>query len=358
MLGPANVIHTQRWVEGLSRRGVRIVLASQHDPGPWRAPPDVQIEVLPHSGAAGYFLNVPALKRLLQRERPDLLHAHYASGYGTTAALAGFAPWLLSVWGSDVFDFPDEGALQGWWLRRNLRSATVVASTSAVMAAQVRKLVPSIQAVPVTPFGVDTALFSPARSSFTGSPARPLTLGTVKTLAPKYGIDTLIRAFAALPQRDAVRLLIVGDGPQRSELQALAADLQLEKHVQFVGAVPHHEVPHWLQQLDIYVAPSRLDSESFGVAVIEASACGLPVVVSDAGGLPEVVLPERTGLIVPRNDVQALMQALQQLIDAPALRQQLGAAGRQHVVAHYDWPHCIDRMLQVYGELTGKATSS
>ena len=134
MLAPASVIHTQRWVEALHGRGVELVLATQHEPGAWQAPDGVRVVRLPHGGAAGYFRNVPALRRLLRDERPDLLHAHYASGYGTTAALAGFQPWLLSVWGSDVYDFPYEsgpkGSLKSWLLRRNLRHADAVASTS------------------------------------------------------------------------------------------------------------------------------------------------------------------------------------------------------------------------------------
>jgi L-malate glycosyltransferase len=359
MLGPANVIHTQRWAEGLSQRGVHIVLASQHRPGAWKPPAAVKLAMLPHPGAPGYFLNVPAVKALIAREQPDLLHTHYASGYGTTAALSNFEPSLLSVWGSDVFDFPKEGALKGWWLRRNLRRASVVASTSEVMAQQVRKLVPDIGPVPVTPFGVDTDLFTPFAPSAQEQHANtPVTIGTVKTLAAKYGIDLLLRAFAALPISQNNRLLIVGDGPQRGELESLAASLGLGERVHFAGAVPHADVPHWLRKLDVYVAASRHDSESFGVAVLEASACGLPVVVSDAGGLPEVVLPDRTGLVVPRENVAALAGALQRLLEAPALRQQLGAEGRQHVLAHYGWAQSIDRMLQVYSDVMAKTPRS
>jgi hypothetical protein len=91
----------------------------------------------------GYFRNVPVLRRLLVTERADLLNVHYASGYGTTAALSGFRPWMLSVWGSDVYDFPYESRLKGWWLRRNLRQADLIGSTSEAMAQQVKALVPT-----------------------------------------------------------------------------------------------------------------------------------------------------------------------------------------------------------------------
>ena len=346
LLAPASVIHTRRWAEALAARGVDVVLATQHVDPHWRLPAGVRVEPLPYRGSAGYFRNVPALRRLLRAERPALLNAHYASGYGTTAALAGFRPWLLSVWGSDVYDFPREGRLKGWWLRRNLRLADAVASTSEAMARQVRRLVPTLAEIAVTPFGIDTQRFAPRPEPHAG-----VVIGTVKTLAPKYGIDLLLHAFARLlkeelaPGAPSLSLVLVGGGPRRAELEALAVQLGVAARVRFVGPVPHEDVPTWLNRFDIYVAASRLDSESFGVAVLEASACALPVVVSDAGGLPEVVVPDETGLVVPREDVAALVAALRRLVQAPDLRRRLGRQGRERVREHYEWAQGVERML-------------
>lgn len=353
LLGPAVSIHLQRWAEAFAARGHALCLVSQHPCERALLPAGAEVAWLPHRGEVGYFRNAAPLRRLLRTWRPDLLNAHYASGYGTTAAIAGFAPTLLSVWGSDVYDFPYQGALQGWLVRRNLRRATAVASTSRAMAVQVRRLTPERRAVAVTPFGVDLQRFAP---DLTPNPApapdrRPPTIGIVKTLAPKYGVDLLLRAFAGLRADAATgrlpeppRLVIVGDGPDRAALEALAAELGIAAAVRFVGAVPHADVPLWLRRFDIYAAPSRLDSESFGVAVVEASACGLPVVVSDVGGLPEVVIDGATGLVVPRDDVPALRAALKRLLLDAGLRRQFGARGRDHVAAEYAWPRCVDRM--------------
>ncbi|CAD5372639.1 Glycosyltransferase [Rubrivivax sp. A210] len=352
MLAPASVIHTQRWVEALPARGIELLLVTQHEAVDWRAPAGVRTLQLPHRGPAGYFLNVPALRRLLRAERPDLLAVHYASGYGSTAALAGYRPWLLSVWGSDVYDFPRQGWLQGWWLRRNLRCADAVASTSEAMARQVRMLVPDIGEVAITPFGVDSVRFAPRPQAHEG-----IVIGTVKTLEPKYGIDVLLQAFAALVRqsvRKDLSLIIVGGGGQRGELEALAAHLGIAERVRFVGAVPHADVPAWLSRFDIFVAVSRLDSESFGVAVLEASACALPVIVSDAGGLPEVVAEGQTGLVVSREDAAALTRALVQMVDSAALRARLGAAGRARVIERYEWRHGVDAMLRCFERVSGR----
>jgi glycosyltransferase involved in cell wall biosynthesis len=296
---------------------------------------------------AGYFGNVLALRRLLNKEKPDLLNVHYASGYGTTGALANFHPWLLSVWGSDVYDFPYESSLKQWWLCRNLRAADAIASTSEAMANQVRKLQPSLQAVAVTPFGIDTTRFMPAPQQHSG-----LVIGTVKKLESKYGIDVLLCAFAQLVIDADVpvplSLELVGEGAQRAELEQLAIDLGIGEQVTFVGVVPHADVPKWLNRFDIYVAVSRLDSESFGVAILEASACEIPVVVSNVGGLPEVVADGETGLVVPREDPHALANALRRLIVDAKLRREMGQAGRQRVQNLYEWKHSVDLMLKCF----------
>ena len=130
LLGAANSVHLQRWACGLAQRGLRVSVITQHADDALALPTDVQRHALPRCGAAGYFTNAPALRRLLRRLAPDLLHAHYASGYGTTAALAGFHPLVLSVWGSDVYEFPQRSRWARRWLVHNLRCADMVTSTS------------------------------------------------------------------------------------------------------------------------------------------------------------------------------------------------------------------------------------
>jgi len=361
LLGAGSAIHTERWANGLVQAGVQVICVSQHDflPGGW----DERVERvrLDKSGNSGYFLNAPAVRRLFVARGCELLNAHYASGYGVLATLAGVRPRLVSVWGSDVYDFPRTSPVHRAMLRRVLTSADALASTSVAMAGQVERLLGTAKrAVAITPFGVDLDAFAPRTASTTHA-AAALVIGTVKTLAPKYGIDTLLRAFARLaPRHDgrALRLRIVGDGPDRAALQALAVQLGIDARCEFVGAVAHADVPAELSGFDIFVAASRLDSESFGVAVIEASACALPVVVTRVGGLPEVVSENETGLIVERDDVAALAAALQRLLDDAGLRQRLGRNGPAWVAQRYEWRACVERMLQTYRDMLASAGRS
>ena len=141
-------------------------------------------------------------------------------------------------------------------------------------------------------------------------------------------------------------------------LKQLAAQLGVAERVQFVGHVDHAQVPHELAQLDVYVALSRLDSESFGVAIIEAGAAARPVVVSNAGGLPEVVLDSVTGLVVPRENPQAAADAIECLLCDADLRQRMGAAARRHVAQHYSGDACVETMMKVYERLVARHRSS
>ena len=355
LLAPGSTIHTIRWANGLSRAGIDVYLVTQH-PLLEALEPAIEVVEFPERGVAGYFLMVPGARRAVRAIKPDLVNAHYASGYGTTGRLIGYHPFLLSVWGEDVYDFPYISPLHRLWVRGNLMAADLVASTSHCMAAQTRKVAPALTEIPVTPFGVDMQAFT-AVDPLPRESGRPVVIGTVKTMGHKYGIDTLISAFALLRQKlaasahpaaAAITLRLVGDGPQTGELKALAERLGVADAVVFVGRIPHKDVPQELARLDIFSALSRNDSESFGVAIIEASAAGRPVVVSDAGGLPEVVRDGVTGLVVSREDPAAAADALHALVIDPARRAALGQAGRSHVGEHYAWDSCISTMISVY----------
>ena len=355
LVAAANSVHTWRWASAFAERGHEVHLLTQHA-AVASYPADVRIHRLPHWGGLGYFLNRGAAMRLARSLQPDAINAHYASGYGTLAPRLTSAPLILNVWGSDVYEFPETSRLHRWLLRSNLKRADAVVSTSGVMADRTRAICPELSEVTVVPFGVDAGVFSPAPKA-----DGQRVIGTVKTLAPKYGIDTLIEAFSLLNRMDGmagVRLRLVGDGPSRAALEALAVRLGISDHVDFIGPVSHDRVPGELHRLDVYVALSRAESESFGVAVIEASACGLPVVVSRVGGLPEVVEHGATGLVVPKEDAASAAAAMAILLGDEQKRAAMGAAGRARVLEHYEWRSCVDRQLAVIKSAIDKRAGS
>ena len=353
-LAGLNSIHTIRWVNIFAEHGHEVYVISCHKLGNNMLHPGVKVYMLPFKAPFGYYLNVFAIKSILREIHPDVLNAHYASGYGTLARLSGYHPLVLSVWGSDVYDFPYESHTKMSIIQKNLDAADIICSTSEVMKIQTEKLLIHPKKIFVTPFGIDTIRFTP-KENFSHEVH---IIGTVKTLAPKYGISTLIKSFAIvldklekLEKESQLKLVIAGDGPQRNELENLAAELNIYDKCEFLGKIPHEKVPEVLHSFDIYAALSEFDSESFGVAILEASACGLPVVVSDSGGLPEVVEDGVTGIVVPKHDPEAAADAILQLIRCDKKREVYGRNGIQRVKRLYLWEDCYHIMLEAFYKL-------
>jgi|SRR5690554_3966193 len=349
-LSPGNSIHTVKWVNEISFRGHEVFLITMHPPKELLNK-GINCINLPFSAPAGYYLNGPILKRILNKIKPDILNTHYASGYGTLARLSGFHPSLLSVWGSDVFDFPFQSRMTLRLIRKNLEEADFIASTSHVMQKQTESILKTPKEIAVTPFGIDCKQFSPMGNNRNNEKLR---IGTVKSLAPKYGISCLIEAFNLAVKKGLknAELVLVGGGPQENELKELTINLGIDKYVSFVGAVPHSEVPRWLNSFDIYVALSQ--SESFGVAILEASACELPVIVSNVGGLPEVVVNRETGFIVGREDNEAAAAKILELVNNNELRSNMGHKGRNFVLKNYEWSCCVDKMECLYERIISR----
>jgi len=210
--------------------------------------------------------------------------------------------------------------------------------------------------IEVTPFGIDMEKFKPfhVKNLFNEN---DIIIGTVKTLEKKYGMDYLIKAFKIVSNNHpnlALKLLIVGGGSLKNELIQLTNSLKINSRTIFTDNVPFVEVPNYHNMIDISVFPSIYDSESFGVAVLEASSCENPVIVSNVGGLPEVVKNNLTGLVVPPKNEVELAKAIEKLILDKNLRIQYGKSGRLHVEKLYNWKNNVRQMLSIYSDVIKK----
>jgi phosphatidylinositol alpha-1,6-mannosyltransferase len=202
--------------------------------------------------------------------------------------------------------------------------------------------------------GVDVAAYHPdvdgsqVRARH-GLADRPVVV-CVSRLVPRKGQDTLIRAWPLVRRRvPGAALLVVGGGPHRATLERLARDGGVESDVVFTGSVPWEELPAHYAAGDVYAMPCRtrnrgLDVEGLGIVYLEASATGLPVVAGDSGGAPDAVRQGETGYVVGGRDVSRLAGRLVELLDDPALRRRMGAAGRAWVERDWRWETQADRM--------------
>ncbi len=195
--------------------------------------------------------------------------------------------------------------------------------------------------------GIDTDHFSPAKKS----PRIRRELGledkkvivSVGRLVHRKGQDFLIDALAIIEQNiPNVHLLLVGEGPYRSELEKRANSLGVRERITFIGRVQYAELPEYICAGDIFAMPSRsrlagLEVEGLGIVYLEASACGLPVIGGVSGGAPDAVIEGETGFSVDGKSAPAIAQAAIQLLENPDFAAKLGAQGRDWIVSKWRW---------------------
>lgn len=199
--------------------------------------------------------------------------------------------------------------------------------------------------------GVDLAAF-PTRVANT-TERRPLRILSVARMVEKKGLGDAIRAVAQLG--GGYEYVLVGDGPLRESLQALARGLPLTGTIRFTGPLTRRAIVDLLQTTDIFLAPSVTarngDIEGIPVAIMEAMATGIPVVSTRHSGIPELVDDATAGFLVAEGDVPALTDRLSQLIADPALRARMGAEGRAIISRDYDVRSLTDRLVSHYEQL-------
>lgn len=207
--------------------------------------------------------------------------------------------------------------------------------------------------------GVDTQRFRPdidgTELRRRLAPRGETVLLSVGRLQTRKGHDLMIQAVRHLTRehRRTLRYAIVGDGPDRSTLEALVDDCGVREHVSFCGAVPAEVLPQYYAACDIFVMPNRVerqknDLEGFGIVFLEAAASGKPAVGGRSGGVPEAVLDGVTGLLVGGTDVEELATTIARLMDSESLRRSLGEAGRARAVREFDWDSAAGRISSIH----------
>lgn len=359
LLGDAASAHIVKWANSIQSKGVDVLVFGLSEFNPALYNSEIKIETfrIPNfikwkkDGnflKSAYLLALPKLKSLLIKFKPDLLHTQYASSYGLLASLANYHPSLLQVWGADVYRFPDKSKLHRSLLKFNLSRADRILSTSYSMTARTKTF--TNKPIDFIHLGVDIKRFRPFKVESIFKPD-DIVIGSIKTLEPQYGIEFLIKAFRLVKERLPqlpLKLLIVGHGTLEHMLKKLVVELNLNNDTVFTGHIPYNEVPKYHNMLDIFVALSTEDSETFGVAAVEASACEKPVVVSDVGGLPEAVEHNLSGFIVKNKNIEQAADSIIRLVLDESLRKRMGIDGRKRVVENFNWEDKVEQIVSLY----------
>lgn len=296
----------------------------------------------------GYLKSIGNIKKIVKDINPDILHAHFASSYGFLGSLVKFKPYVISVWGSDIYEFPKKSFINKFVLEYNLNKADYILSTSYAMAKETRLY--TNKDIKVTPFGVDVDFFKPKK--YKSKDKNEFIIGTVKTLEKRYGIEYLIKAFKHVKElkKDMnVKLVIGGDGSEKDRLLNLCKKFNIENDVEFIGYVKQDNIVEVFNSFDIAVFPSL--KESFGVAAVEAQSCGIPVIATNVGGLPEAVNSGESAILVESRDELSLGNAIIDLINNKERLYHMGIKGREFVCKNLNVDNNFEEIEKLYTKI-------
>jgi len=288
----------------------------------------------------------PRLALRVRRETRnwDLVHTHlvHADVYGALGAKR-----LVSTKHND--DPFRAGAFR--FVERALarRAAKVIAITDALARFQVERVGLPADKVEVIHYGLDDLPAAWGSNPADDIPPDARVLLAICRLEPQKGLDSAVRALPDIRARHpTAELVVLGEGPQRSELEQLASRLQVPVHL--LGRVP--DVAAWLRRADLLVHPARW--EGFGLALLEAMLASKPVVATNVSSIPEIVVDGQTGLLVAPDDEAALATAVTRLLDDPG---NYGEQGRRRAQSQFSVARMAERTLALYETALGGTQS-
>jgi teichuronic acid biosynthesis glycosyltransferase TuaC len=297
----------------------------------------------------------PALGQLWRRWPFDVLHAHsllpagFAAGWWRQHFRTVQAPALVaSTHGPDIIYVHRRSALSTRATAATLRQVDLVLANSSWAAERVQELAEGPIETRLVHFGTDLPAAEPQRHG------RP-TLVTVAHLQSRKRHAVVLHALGELAPERRPDYMIIGDGPGREPLSALARELGLCDQVRFMGQLPHPRAVAEARRCHLYVMPSV--EEPFGVAYVEAMAGGLPAVGSRGEGGPEDIAAAGEGmLLVEPNDHRALASLINSLVSDPEHLAALGQAARMTAGRNFTWRHCGEATVDAYREALDVAT--
>ncbi|MEZ4323093.1 MAG: N-acetyl-alpha-D-glucosaminyl L-malate synthase BshA [Myxococcota bacterium] len=291
----------------------------------------------------------------------DLIHAHYAVPHATSAWMAReIVPSLkivTTLHGTDITLVGSDPSYLPITRHSMVKSDALTAPSAALRDDTYARfgLDPELTPIEVIPNFIDTDEHTPLEGSdrpalmalFGPDLAGAPVIAHVSNFRPVKRVDRVIEIFARIVETRPCGLLLVGDGPERAAAEARVAEAGLSSVVRFVGALRNHQA--LLRECAVFLLPS--ETESFGLAALEALACGVPVVASAVGGLPEVVQDGLTGILCAPDDTSAMARATAALLHNPDRRGRMGREGREDAIARFRVDPLVDRYEAVYRRL-------
>ena len=359
--------HTKRWMNYFKMRGHEVfAITSEADDAldvkQYSLKRGIPIPIAKAESSFKYAISPCAIsyvKGILAKERPDILHAHYASNYGYIGARTGFHPFVLTAWGSDILINPGQyGGILGRMVNGALTKADTITCDADHMVGAMTKLGADESKIHVVYFGTDPKKFTPEKRSaeirekISGGHSDSAIVFSIRNLEPIYDIETFVRAVPlVLAKVPDARFVVAGKGSQADFLKGLAESLKVSGSVVFTGPIPFEEVPNYVASADIYVSTSLSDA-GLSASTAEAMASGLPVVITDFGDNKKWVTDGENGYLIPLKSPESLAEKLIYLLKHKAVREKFGRANRAIIEDRLNYWKAMDGMEKLYVDLT------
>jgi len=296
-----------------------------------------------------YFLLVPffllaeffALKSKIKEDNPDIINAHWIIPQGLSAYLnykIYKIPYIVTSHGSDISGFKQANFLKKIVL--NNAKEIIVVSTS-LKKEILQNINPNLK-IKVIPMGIETKIFKSKASKRNGN-----TLIFVGRLAPEKGVFFLIKAMAIIREEfPAVKLLIIGDGTLKKELEDLTINLGLERNIKFLGSIDNRKLPSYYSKADIFVGPSI--NEGFGRTFVEAGLCGCALIGARTGGILDIIKHKKNGLLCNPGDEKDLAEKVIFLLKNKKIRDNL-AENAKNNLKKFDIDKTTNQYIKIMG---------
>jgi glycosyltransferase involved in cell wall biosynthesis len=279
---------------------------------------------------------IRAGKQLMRERRYDLVHVHFAvpSGpAGLRLGRFGKCPVVVSLHGGDLYDPVERVSPHRIWpaklvVKHVLKKADLLLAQSSDTVGNARRYYGFRGRIEVVPLGLPPPEFTPTGRDRFGLEENDAVLVTIGRLVKRKAVGDLVEAVAGLG-RESVKLFVVGEGPERPNIEAQIDALGLQGRVPLPGFLGEKEKFQLLDLADLFVMSSL--HEGFGIIYLEAMSAGLPIVATNVGGHTDFLKPERNALLVPVHDPAALTAAIDRVLRDADLREAMGRNNRSDV---------------------------
>ncbi|OGZ18938.1 MAG: hypothetical protein A2175_02295 [Candidatus Nealsonbacteria bacterium RBG_13_42_11] len=301
--------------------------------------------------------NAITVKKLIKKINPDVLHAHYAGVNGVLAALSGFHPFVLTVWGSDILIAPKSNIIKPL-IKFSLKKADLITCDGENTREAMINLGIDASKIKIIYFGVNAQKFtiSPKNENLIKElriKNCPVVI-SLRNLEPIYDLETLVKAVPlVLKEFSEAKFIIIGRGSEEEKLKKLAKDLKITDSIRLLGFISNDKLPKYLRVADIYVSTSLSDG-GISASTAEAMASGLPVVITDSGDNKKWIKDGENGFVIPIKNPEILAKKTIYLLKNENIRLKSGEINRKIIEEKYNYYKEMSKMEKIYEEIIKK----